>query len=203
MANPYELINLKEFSTLELELVASSVNRLVHNRSTRWLLRRRYLPGVIERHSGTAEQSMASLERARNADPKTLSAFAIRQVVSGKFVGMATRQGQLDLYKQSIPMPPAIARATRIGALMDTGGRANVAAWVGADTDQYSALTEAYWALHNVGTDSSWTREPVGSDPDIHTAILDAGFHAGADARFDDEETRWAIPPLSRFYRAL
>lgn len=200
MARAHHLNELVNLSDSEIGYVAETVNKLVHERATESLLRGRYLLGVIKRHSGTVEQSYQSLQRARIASPQ-LRAFVIYNSRLTLPIGLASIQDGLELEKQAFPIPPKISRKTSLGTSVAVMG-ANAAAWVGARYDQYSSLTEAYFDLRMSSGGQIWTREPIRSDPDIHTAIQDAGFKAGAEGRLDDLESSWSIPPTSRYYEA-
>lgn len=200
MAWGYELVPTNELSDTELQQTAQQLSLLVDFPDTRRLLKSRHLWGVVQRHGLGVHQSRMNLERARSADPKILSAFIVVRTVDAVPVGMASKQPNVTLQKQRLPMPAGVSRRG-VARTIETSGT-HIAAWTAAYTKQYESLAGVYRELRQ-GTDGHvWTVEPLRSDIDIRLAITDSGMKRVETGRFDDEESGWRIPPTSTLYES-
>jgi hypothetical protein len=184
----------------------------------------RHLPGVIARHSGKAEDSVSSLQAAKNAHAESqLGAYVIFDE-TGDAVGMASVMPDLTLREQRWSISPALARFGLSKAVRVSGP--DVTAWTAGPihftTAKDNPLQSAYVDLIATGEAERvyrdyhatkieevdltkikpWTIEPVAVPRLVHNAILSAGFQSAGDGIFDDQESRKLAPPVSTLYVA-
>jgi hypothetical protein len=208
-------IRLARVSSLdkdELRSVAVGLHKITSDpEAARYLSKRRHFPGVVSRHADSPEESIRSLRRARDGmEAGRFLAFALFDDVSRGWVGMATSQPDLPLFRQRVPLPAGLTRNTRLGERRVTGDR-NVSAWSyrkgsGPEVTAQGLedITAAYGqlaALNAMEGASSWTVEPERSLR-VLKAIQLAGFNEpipGSVTRLDDYESAYQPAPLSHY----
>jgi hypothetical protein len=163
-----------------------------------------HLPGVIERHSVSPDESGKRLAGGRLAmlRGEFLGYFVRSQVVGevGRIVGMATIQPDLTLHQQRWPLPRKVAETIRWGRSevdrSDIG--ANTATWVDPRheqhrdmvTDVYRIIQDEAHSRPSLQGKNLWTLVPKAIvDNEYYGGLLEAtGFDNEGVGYYDDQE---------------
>ena len=196
-----ELVPVTEFDPQKLgpnitDLVRVSEDELI----------RRHFYGVLRRYySGSGDKSARNIRKAQlKHQVGELSAFAI--VDEDKAIrGMASIYPGLFLFRQKLPIPPAVSKRYNLSSHADIYDP-NISAWT--DDVGKSLLKMAYSGLVFIAENQkskehhglTWTIEPQKSSENVHDSILRAGLVEVGTGWYDDQETNYFIPPRSVLY---
>jgi hypothetical protein len=196
---PYTQFEASDLAQQLSEVVQSNVE----------LLEQRNLHGVVARYGGIISLAEVMVEKGQwDHLIENPWQFAVMNE-KGNVTGAASIYPNLPLRKLHLPLPPKFAN--RFLSDQFTYARPNISAWT--KSGEEVVLMEAYQRMVAMSTapvsnvymphESPWTIEPTRSPREIHEVIALAGLTKIATRRFDDGESKTAIPPRSTLYAKL
>lgn len=192
-----------EFDSAELALQLHDVVR--DNAS---LLKARNLLGPLARYGHDLNRAKDKVEKGqREHVAGTLGHFAVVNN-ENTVIGSASIYPGLSPYKLKAPLPAGISRQFPFMAVDFPGANLNIHAWT---NDDGIALEQTYKELFDVSPsymeyagDSrhhlTWTVEPFKSPQYVHEAIVASGLGKVTSGRYDEGDSRFAIPPRGVLY---